>query len=142
MLVKFLLRDADNTTETVIADFLSTWTYGKQPRCDRFDHKFFKNTYRVTLLAALVHSAVIRSFAPTTFFALYQNADIKSEGVLSFFHYLEMEKLALLNTVSKSTIQNAVDKGEWLDGTILTRHMIRKLQIHAAQMDDSVRFEK
>ena len=53
-----------------------------------------------------------------------------------------MEKLALLETVSKSTIQDAVNKGEWLDGTILTRHMIHKLKIHASQMDDSVRFEK
>ena len=53
-----------------------------------------------------------------------------------------MEKLALFDSVSKSTILVAIEKGEWLDGTILTRHMKRKLENYAAQMNDSGRFAK
>ncbi len=49
-----------------------------------------------------------------------------------------MENLTLLNSLSKSTIENAIATGEWIDGKLLTRRMTHKLREFIADMPDSV----
>ena len=53
-----------------------------------------------------------------------------------------MEKLALFETMGKEAIQNAIDQGEWIDGTILTRHMLRQLRDYLSQMPEPTPSER
>ena len=53
-----------------------------------------------------------------------------------------MEKLPLFNEMGKDAIGDAIAKGEWVDGKILTRHRLRQLRAHLAQMPEPAESER
>ena len=50
---------------------------------------------------------------------------------------IKMEKLAMLNVMSKDEIRQAIQARIWIDDTRLTRLMVRQLNEYVDQMPDT-----